>query len=109
MPKLFIYSLNTKNCRFDKVECLIPDVFNFKSQLVGIESGKIYDVGIVMYSIVEIEIEIILKKVEFQHSFNFLKKRKAKRILKSYLKQISTFQNGTKIKIDVNYNLQHID
>lgn len=86
-------------------EFLIPDVFDFTNSLVGIETGKVYKEGLVVFTGVNLDKDVVMQRVLKHHSLGLFQKIRAKRIINNYLSQISEIKVGKKVKLDLNGSL----
>jgi hypothetical protein len=109
MTKKFVHTDKEINGRLTKNEFLTPDIFNGLNVLIGLESQTNYQYGKIVYTGVELDTDKILKKNTESAKFGFFKKRKVKKTLDNYLKQIKEFKVGDKVALQNDGMLEKIN
>jgi hypothetical protein len=102
MTKKFIKGESEKGSS----EFVIPDIIEEKDRFIGIESGKIYESGLICYTGVELSVDTVIEKILENRSLNFIQKRRAKKVIDLYLKQIKTFKISNSVKVGNGYKLE---
>lgn len=87
-------------------EFVIPDIYDEKDRFIGIESGKIYESGLICYTGVDLNVDKLMKRILENRNLNFLQKRRAKKVIDLYLKQIKTFKISNSVKLGNGYKLE---
>ena len=104
MTKKFITGESEKG----NSEFVIPDIFEGKDRFIGIESGKIYESGFICYTGVDLSVEKVIEKILENRNLNFLQKRRAKKVIDLYLKQIKMFKISNSVKLRNDYTLEFL-
>ncbi|WP_299326229.1 hypothetical protein [uncultured Maribacter sp.] len=104
MTKKFITGESEKGSS----EFVIPDIIEEKDRFIGIESGKIYESGLICYTGVELSVDKVIEKILENRSLNFIQKRRAKKVIDLYLKQIKTFKISNSVKLGNGYKLEFL-
>ncbi len=106
MTKKFIHT--DKDLHGSKVtdEFLIPDIIDFKAQFLGIESGKHYDSGLVVYTGMELTVEEVIER--FKSSLGGIEydSESLKNIISEYLVQIKGYKIGKVLTMTTPFNLE---
>ena len=109
MTKKFIHTAKKVNGQKCKSEFIIPDIFNGKPNLIGIETGKKYNAGIIVYTGVDLTVDKIFEKAEMLSKIGFFRRRKAKNTISKYLTQIKNTKIGSVVTLTNDHELVKIE
>lgn len=106
MTKKFIHTDKEIHGSKARDEFLIPDIIDFKAQFLGLESGKFYDTGLVVYTGMELNVDEVIEQIEsstggFEYDLESLKK-----IISEYLVQIKEFNVGKVLRMNTPFILE---
>lgn len=108
MTRKFLHSHKKPNGKKARNEFLIPDIFENTSRLIGIETGISYNYGLVCYTGVDLNADIVFDKATKYRKITILRRRAVKKMLTNYLAQIKEIKISKAVVIDDNYNLIEI-
>ncbi len=105
MTKKFI----TGETKQGKTEFVIPDIIDKRNLFIGIESRNEYKTGLICYTGVELSVEKVMDGLPEEWHLTILQKRRARKIIDSYLTQIKTFKISKSVKVGANFALELAD
>ncbi|SFT40030.1 hypothetical protein SAMN05216474_0350 [Lishizhenia tianjinensis] len=108
MTKKFVHSDKSAKGQRDKNEFLIPDIFTKTSRLIGIDSGREYDYGLICYTGVDLDANVVFEKVTALKKISILRHRGTKKLLTNYLERIKNIRISKSVAIDESFNLVEI-
>ena len=109
MTKKFIHTSKELNGTKCKSEFIIPDIFTGSPNLIGLETGRLYKAGHIVYTGVDLTVAEVLEKVEEQKKLGFFKRRKAKKSIEKYLRQIKDIKIGSVVTLNDEHELLKIE
>jgi hypothetical protein len=105
MTKKFLHTDKKANGASSRSEFIVPDIFELKSRLVGLETGTIYQCGLVVYTGLDLSPTDIFKKIEAKHPNTKIDKRQAELLISNFLIQLKAAKIGKKLAMDTQFGL----
>lgn len=105
MTKKFIHSNKEINGKNSRIEFLIPDIFENRPRLIGLQSGKAYEFGMIVYTGVNLDGIKIIDKLTKHRVINEEQKEKYIDVLNQYLHQIKEIKIGKVVRLMDDFKL----